>query len=415
MTLTRLKCVCATAALLLLGVVGAYPALAEPGDDRLMAIAEKLPGFGGMFVDARTDTLYLYLTDAAHAAVTEEAIAEALDEDAPRTSNTRLLQATYSFAELNEAHKNMMPSVLGISGVVLTDIDEANNGLTVGVLDSRVEAEVEKQLAALGIPREMVTIETTAPVVPEVSLRDRHRPVVGGLEIQFLRGGSTLLCTLGFNALRAGVIGYVANSHCTAVQGGINGTVHHQSTRAVAADRIGFEIRDPVYFMGGVCPAGRRCRYSDTSFGRYSGGVPNPVPNTRGRIARPNLGSFAWNGVNTFRIVGETNFPVVGEPLTKVGRTTGRTQGVVTATCVNVNVAGTNITQLCQDRASYASAGGDSGSPVFRITNAPAVNDVRLYGIHWGSGGVFSAIGPFNIQRVAEMGPLTTCAAGFAC
>ena len=416
LTVGLLKGVCATASLLLLGVVGAYPALAEPtGDDRLMAMAEKFPGFAGMFVDASTDTLYLYMTDAAHEAVTEDAIAEALGEDAPRTSNIRLFQATYSFAELNEAHKTMMPSVLGTSGVVLTDIDEATNRLTVGVLDQRAGAEVEKQLAALGIPPEMVNIETTDPVTLEVSLQDRHRPVVGGLQIQFLRGASTFNCTLGFNALRAGVIGYVTNSHCTAVQGGVNSTVHHQSTRAVAVDRIGFEIRDPLYFTGGVCPAGRRCRYSDTSFGMYSGGVPNPVPNTRGRIARPNLNSVAWNGISTFRIVGETAFPVVGEPLTKVGRTTGRTQGAVTATCFNVNVSGTNITQLCQDRAAYASSPGDSGSTVFRITNAPAANDVRLYGIHWGSGGVFSAIGSFNIQRATEMGPLTTCAAGFAC
>ena len=85
-----------------------------------------------------------------------------MGEDAPRTSNIRLFQATYSFAELNEAHKTMMPSVLGISGVVLTDIDEATNRLTVGVLDQRAGAEVEKQLAALGIPPEMVNIETTA-------------------------------------------------------------------------------------------------------------------------------------------------------------------------------------------------------------------------------------------------------------
>jgi hypothetical protein len=188
-------------------------------------------------------------------------------------------------------------------------------------------------------------------------------------------------------------------------------TVHHQALRSVAADRIGVETRDPLYFTGGVCPAGRRCRYSDTSFGRYDAAVGS----NRGRIARPNLGSVAWNGTSTFRIVSETAFPIGGELLTKVGRTTGRTQGTVTGTCLNINVFGTNITQLCQDIASYASAGGDSGSPVFRITNSPAANDVSLYGIHWGSGGVFSAVGSFNIQRASKMGPINACAAGFAC
>ncbi|MGH8525745.1 MAG: hypothetical protein ACREXY_16535, partial [Gammaproteobacteria bacterium] len=282
---------------------------------------------------------------------------------------------------------------------------------TVGVQDQKTKGKVERQLAELGIPREMVNIERTKPVKRETSLRNRHRPVLGGLQIQFVSDASTFSCTLGFNVVRAGVAGYVTNSHCTAIHGGVQDTVHHQATISGVLNRIGVEIRDPTFVVNGVCPAGRRCRYSDTSFGRYDGGVSK----TRGRIARPNLGSVAWNGINDFRIVGETSVPVAGELLNKVGRTTGRRQGKVRATCVNVNVSETNITLLCQDRASFVSAGGDSGSPVFRIADAPAPNDVRLYGIHWGSGGVFSSIGSFNIQRATEMGPLTTCAAGFAC
>jgi hypothetical protein len=307
----------------------------------------------------------------------------------------------------------MMPSVLGIPGVVSTDIDEAKNSLTVGVEDQKTQDKVEKHLAELGISRELVNIETTDPVMLLASLQDRHRPVRGGLQIQFSSGSSTFICTLGFNAVRAGVRGYVTNSHCTAMQGGVQNTIHHQALRSVAADRIGVEIRDPVYFTGGVCPAGRRCRYSDTSFGRYDASVGS----RQGGIARPNLGSVAWNGMSGFRIVGETPVPIVGQLLTKVGRTTGRTQGRVTATCLNANVAGTNITQLCQDIASIPGSPGDSGSPVFRITNSPAANDVRLYGILWGGAGgsvvFFSGID--NIQRASEMGPLTTCAPGFAC
>ena len=35
------------------------------------------------------------------------------------------------------------------------------------------------------------------------------------------------------------------------------------------------------------------------------------------------------------------------------------------------NVSGTNIQQLCQDVVKAKVAAGDSGSPVFRITNSP--------------------------------------------
>ena len=86
-------------------------------------------------------------------------------------------------------------------------------------------------------------------------------------------------------------------------------------------------------------------------------------------------------------------------------------------------MSGTSIVQLCQDVVKARVAGGDSGSPVFRITNRPSANDVRLYGVLWGGGTlspygtvfVFSALGPRNVQRSAEMGTLTTCATGFSC
>lgn len=206
--------------------------------------------------------------------------------------------------------------------------------------------------------------------------------------------------------------------------GGVENTVYHQPSVSGTTNRIGQEIRDPVYFTGGACPAGRRCRYSDSAFAR----VPHPsgpaVSVSRGFIARPtsvNTGALTINHTTPhFRVVAETSRPVVGETLNKVGRTTGWTRGTVPATCVNINVAGTNITQLCQDFVNARVAGGDSGSPVFRVTNAPASGDVRLYGVLWGgtSAGtqfVFSAIGSFNIQRSSELGPLTTCAPGFSC
>jgi hypothetical protein len=76
---------------------------------------------------------------------------------------------------------------------------------------------------------------------------------------------------------------------------------------------------------------------------------------------------------------------------------------------VNINVSGTNITQLCQSLASTTVAGGDSGSPVIRITSG---TDVQLKGILWG-GGSGIAFSPISgVQRSSEMGTLTTCATG---
>jgi hypothetical protein len=312
-----------------------------------------------------------------------------------------ILEGQYDFLTLHSWQQQITPEVLALPEVVYTDIREDKNRLEIGIKDTPgMEEEVGKTLAILGIPSDVVVFNKTKEMEPY--LRSRRRPLRGGLQINF--GG--FLCTLGFVATRQGTTGFVTNSHCTNTQGGVEGTVYHQPSASGTTNRIGQEIADPTYFTGGSCPSGRRCRFSDSSFAR----VPHPsgpsVTTARGTIARPPTGSFTWNGVDTFTITAEAA-PVAGQAVTKVGRTTGRTSGTVSRTCVNFNVAGSNITQLCQSQASFASAGGDSGSPVFRITSLP---NVTLVGIHWGSGGVFSPI--TGIQMSGELGSVTTCASG---
>jgi hypothetical protein len=56
--------------------------------------------------------------------------------------------------------------------------------------------------------------------------------------------------------------------------------------------------------------------------------------------------------------------------------------GEVFATCVNVNITASQITQLCQSRARNGVGGGDSGSPVFTLNTDDTAN---LVGILWGS------------------------------
>jgi hypothetical protein len=379
----------------------------ETPDDRFAAVARQVPGFGGMFFD-QDGTLQVYLLEQKEPV--NEALTAFLDDVITREvgrgervsgRGVEILEGQYGFLDLHRWQQQMSPAVLALPEVVFTDIDEATNRLRIGITDSPGMTEaVEEHLSRLGVPREAVLISETKPVLPE--LRNSRRPLRGGLQINF----GNFLCTLGFVSVRQGITGFVTNSHCTNTQGGVEGTVYHQASASGTANRIGQEVADPTYFTGGSCPAGRRCRFSDSSFAR----VPHPsgpaVATAMGTIARPAVGSFTWNGADTFQITAEAA-PVVGQSVTKVGRTTGRTSGVVQQTCANFNVSGSTITQLCQSRASFASAGGDSGSPVFRITALP---NVTLVGIHWGSGGVFSPI--TGIQMSGELGSVNTCAGG---
>jgi hypothetical protein len=382
---------------------------AKTSDEIYAEMATQIPGFAGMFFD-QDGTLQVYMVD--HKGETNEAFMAFMEDVITRSvgggermshKGIEFRKAKYDFQELHRWHQQMSPDMLERTDVVFTDIDETTNRIRIGVAKSRgaqaARKDLEEHLSNLGVPSEMVVFSEAEPI--EQHLRSRRRPLRGGLQINF----SGFLCTLGFIAVRNGVNGYVTNSHCTATQGGVQGTVYHQPSASGTTNRVGIEIADPTYFTGSGCPVGRRCRRSDSAFVQ----VPHPsgpsVTTARGTIARPGVNSFTWNGVDIFNITSEGS-ALVGQSVTKVGRTTGRTAGTVSQTCVNTNVSGSTITQLCQTFANYGNAGGDSGSPVFRITSLPSV---VLVGINWGGNGTISVFSPIT-QIQQELGALNTCA-----
>jgi hypothetical protein len=133
-------------------------------------------------------------------------------------------------------------------------------------------------------------------------------------------------------------------------------------------------------------------------------------PFALGRIAQtsaPNTGSL--DIVGAFTVIDDGTASV-GLVANKVGRTTGWTQGMVSNTCVNTGVAGSNVLLLCQtfveNPVAEISNSGDSGAPVFAVHSG---NNVVLLGNLWGSNAsntlfVYSPIA--NI--VSELGALTT-------
>jgi len=399
-------------------------------DEQLLDVARRDPAFGGMFFD-EDGRLTMYVLKSTLAAQdgnsrlagmsldVESAFHDHPMMESASTMRMNVRAAEYSFVDLYGWHQALGSDVLSLPGVVLTDIAEDQNRLRVGVESASAGVRVRQRLASLGVPDGSVRVELVTPMRRLVTVRNRIRPLMGGLQINF----GPFICTIGLVAVRGGTPGIVTNSHCTDNQGGNDNTVYYQPLALDDTYRMAVETRDPTYFTGGECPRGRRCRYSDTAFAR----IPHPsgpgVQAAKGTIAKPP----ALNGLTVtaerFRITSENSTPVLNETLNKVGRTTGWSQGKVVLTCVNTGVSGTSFVQLCQDIVKARVAGGDSGSPVFRITNRPRPNDVRLYGVLWGGGSIsgigtvfaFSALGHRNIQRTAEMGKLATCAEGFNC
>ncbi len=358
------------ALVLLLLSVASFAASASPSprftaDLELLQMAEGLPGFGGLFYDADGHA-NLYLLDPGRAP-----LVKALGQDA------RILQGRFDFRDLYR-WRGELRSLLAHPGVVLLDIDETRNRIRLGIEDTKASTlrELDRELAVRKIPQAAVLVEPVPGVHRAATVQDRFRPVRGGLQIAF----SNFLCTLGFNANRLGVAGFVTNSHCSGQQGGVQNTVMFQNTNA-AGNRIGIETVDPFFFTGGSCPAGRACRFSDSSFASYDAAGNQDF----GKIARPTgVGSLTLSGsAPFFNLVGTANFPVAGQVLNKVGRTTGWSRGTVNSTCVDINFSnGTTI--LCQDIVNAAVQGGDSGSPVFSAGTADSDTGATLYGILWG-------------------------------
>ena len=368
----------------------------QQSDDPI-ALARQVPGFGGFFFDEQ-GVPTIYLKEASRRGSAERALQPFFSVRGVNASALRVRKADYDWASLERWQGQASTQALSMRGTVYVDADEASNRVRIGVERGTPAAQVKAAVARLGVPASAVIVQEVEPVTFAATLRNRVRPVPGGVQINF----PGFVCTLGFNASRSGQRSFITNSHCTNVQGGTEATPYWQPTQTAAPARIATEVQDPGYQTGNGCPPQRRCRRSDAARAAYATGAASAL----GSIARttgPNNGSLTISG--RFSITAEGT-PVVGQTAEKVGRTTGWTRGAITNTCVNVNVSGSNITQLCQTVVSAGVGGGDSGSPVFRRPGSG--NNVTLLGILWGGSGsstfVFSPIS--NVE--SELGALAT-------
>jgi hypothetical protein len=364
----------------------------------VQVLARTIPGFGGLFIDGGVPTVYL--TDVGQRGIAERVLGGYAR--ARGASGIRVLAGRFAYNDLDRWFRDVSYEAFDQGKVVFVDLDEAGNRVLVGVERGSSHANIRALSRRLGVPEEALAVQDADPISRVATLQDQVRPVVAGLQINF----PGFLCSIGFNAVSAGQNSFVTASHCTTTQGGVEGTPYSQSLASQPNSFIGTEVADPDYVRAkgrnSPCPKGHRCRQSDAARAAYAAGVPFVL----GGIAQtsgPNNGSLIITG--SFTITAEGG-ELVGDVANKVGRTTGWTAGVITNTCVNTGVSGSNIVQLCQNFVSAGVGGGDSGSDVFKQLSGGGVS---LLGVLWGGNGagtqfVYSPIA--NVEQ--ELGPLTT-------
>jgi len=369
--------------------------LEESIDADFAKINDQVPGFGGMFVDA-DGVVKVYMTDAGKADLLRGALEDGVE----------ILEGRYEFNEL-QGWRVKLREVLGLGGVSSLDVDEKANRIEIGLVPETrplTAAKIRHQLDKLGIPRDAVKFASRPMMIPlQTTVQGAFNPVPGGVQINF----PGFLCTLGFNVRRPESdlsnqlsCFFVTNDHCSATSGNNDSTPYFQP---LAPRFIGTEILDPPFFTGAGCFPGSVCRFSDAILARYEDPA---IPCEFGAIARTApIGSINLDNPDRWKIVAKLLAPVVGQLVAKQGRTTGRTEGFVTQTCVDTGVSGTNIVRLCQafvqnTPPSVIVMPGDSGSPVFLRRVPPSV--AGLVGLLWGGSGdgmlfVFSPIE--NVER----------------
>jgi hypothetical protein len=408
---------------------------ARPGrgiDAEFTRLAREVPGFAGMYYDD-AGRLNVSLKPQPVAAMRAAEVAgrlralggRSVQDRLGRSPNVAIREAKYDYIEL-QGWKSRLGKLFGVRGVVFTDIDEGQNRLRVGITPGASQRNVEQALARTGVPREAVVFSRISPIQRAKTLRDRFRPVPGGVQIAFplpAQGpGVVGICTLGFNARipGRGANFFLTPSHCSERQGGNQETRYFQPFTG-GANRIGVEFRDPQYGNpGGLCEdfPGFRCRLSDALLARYRDDVePQFGKIARTTFAQQRIGSLVINQNNPrWTIIGEFEFPFLGETAHKVGRSSGWTRGPVIISCGDFTVDGTDVALICQDIVLAGLRPGDSGSPVFEraVDFGLGPGQVFLVGLAWGFG-FLDGVGPLfafsSMQNIEfELGPLTTSA-----
>ncbi len=365
-------------------------------------LAKDVPGFGGAFV--ADGVLNVYLTPDANTAqgqaTARSAVSSLFAAGHRPEMPIKFLSAKYSFTQLR-TWENALKNYFQRLGVRTAQVDERANGFKISLSSSAAEQALRAQLAALGIPTEIVVSKVGGPVVPLTDLNWQVRPAGGGLRIHALFNyqGSAYNygCTYGFNAQiddGSGTRYMVTNSHCVQPDGTLGGFDGAQVAQpdSDTSMLIGIVTANPPA-QGGIvgCAAGDVCRESDAvlvqaneaSFPVSAWDIGG-IARTTYRGTGPNSsGSTTINGRITISNASTVFF--AGDVLEKIGATTGWTAGTVTGTCVYgaTPIPGTTARngRMCNGVVAAGSNHGDSGSPVFwQDTNGK----YHLMGILWG-------------------------------
>jgi len=370
-------------------------------DDRFAELADRVPGFGGVYYDSEgrlnIHLKYPQIFPAARPVITaflgrglkDFARLAKLNYD---VANARVRKGTYDFRELLTWYKSkVVPVAARTQGLTSSGIDDRANRIVLRVAQASQVGAVQERVSVLGLPPNAIDVRVGAVATPESdTLTTEIRPILGGASIEVWNTyPDSAGCTLGFN-LAPWVGGEldttryaVTAGHCAKPRFTVySGTEMYQPIRYA---NVAVEVVDPPTFTDTLtdrCPSGKQCRFSDAAlFKYYSASTAD-----QGRVALPGSGSIIYSSTVS---ISEIYTPILGSPVDMVGKSSGHTSGEIVDICDDWPLPNTNIVYICQVTADYGSTGGDSGSPIIEPLGG---GQAFAIGIHVASAPRFSLL-----------------------
>jgi len=334
-------------------------------EDEFLAIADANPGFGGLYVDEAGNPIILNKGEPANRTLRAEAVLRVAARSGAFSgvSVSGVRAVKYSFLDL-AAIRREFRTLVGTTGAqVGLGIDIRSNRIVLRGSSSELK-RLEAAAAAAGLPVDAFELVVDS-IAQAVSLRGVVRPVTGGLAISFGSDPDSW-CSAGLQAWQNDASGnpdpslgrfVLTASHCTDNTGAVTGVTFGQPHRGHGLHAT--EVWDSPLFTGPGCPYGATpCQVADVAVLQMS----DSVGSTWQRVAKSNTSSpptyLGQLSLNT-----SVWSAVQGQPVRKVGATSGQRNGTVASTCFDILVAGRYI--LCNVEVQGYSNGGDSGGPVY--------------------------------------------------
>lgn len=346
-------------------------------DEEYAEISEHAPGFGGLFSDVENTKFIVFVTDRSdRSAVRQEVESYITRNGLPPDRPIEFVIGSFDFQQLHLWRQQLDRAASGLR--TISDIDETSNSIILGARDAQAAIDLAGLAATLGIPSAAVQVRLM-PLPSDDNLSGTIRPMVGGIKIQ---SSTTDICTLGYIALEEsnGVIDYngpryiLTASHCTTTVGVDQNDLLGQPTHSAI---VGVEFSDPPLRNSSSIPA---CPYS-YNFCRTSDAALYLLTDNTNALSTFDAVATAsgTNFTGTATYSGRQTGQWANMPVSKIGISTGHTSGTLVNTCVNVTLPDREL--VCQQHATYSSATGDSGGPVWYTDPA---NRRWILGIHSG-------------------------------